>query len=86
MKKTILPNLPENLIVESYGKSLIPITKKVKKAAKIIQINGKYYAEGSNHQQVENFLTELALSLAIEVDNLKERLLVLEEQIKMYHE
>lgn len=53
------------------------------KSSKIIQINGKYYAEVNNNQ-VEDFLTELALSLATEVDALKERLLLLEEQIKMY--
>jgi hypothetical protein len=52
-------------------------------SSKIIQINGKYYAEVSNNH-VEDFLAELALSLAAEVDTLRERLLLLEEQIRMY--
>ena len=65
---------------------LIQITQTANNSSsKIIQINGKYYAEVNNNQ-VEDFLAELALSLAAEVDNLKERLLLLEEQIKMYHE
>ncbi|ABG58942.1 hypothetical protein CHU_1674 [Cytophaga hutchinsonii ATCC 33406] len=72
-------------MLKAMEKSLRPITRKVKKSDKIIQINGKYYAEVNNHH-VEVFLTELALSLAAEVDSLKERLLLLEQQIKMYND
>lgn len=51
--------------------------------SQIIEINGNYYAE-IKHKQTDNFLAELALSLASEVDTLRDRLLLLEEQIRIY--
>ncbi len=65
---------------------MIQITPSVSSASsRIIKIKGKYYAE-VNSSHVEDFLAELALSLAAEVDTLRTRLLLLEEQIKMYNQ
>lgn len=52
-------------------------------SSKVITINGKYYAE-VNSMHVEDFLIELGISLAAEVERLRERLIILEDQIKMY--
>lgn len=49
----------------------------------LIRMNGKYYIELNEFEQSDSLL-ELSISLASEGDILRERIQVLEEQLKYY--
>jgi hypothetical protein len=68
----------EIIVLNPYGPS-----KVVSKKVEIVKLNGKYYIEMEEFENSDS-IVELSIALASENHALKERIAILEEELKFY--